>query len=329
MIENPSSGPDIWLLLDDRAGNRGQCLGVADVLGLPYGIRDLEYSLLANLPNRLLGASLAGLRAESRAALAEPWPDLVIAAGRRTAPVARAIKRRSGGRTALVQLMDPGSPGIDDFDLVAVPRHDATDAGPNIVTVTGAPHRITATSLGAAGQRWRSRFEDLPRPWIALIVGGSTRRRRFTDAMARDLGRAASRMAADAGGSLLITTSRRTGDPQQTLLAEIAVPKFVYGWGAGGENPYLGYLALADAVVVTGESVSMCSEACASTAPVSIYAPGALITPKHGRLHAELFEKGYARPFTGVFEAWTHPPLNAADDIVAAMRRRLPALATP
>ncbi len=326
MTEETVSGPDIWLLLDDRAGNRGQCLGVAEILGLPYGIRELEYSPLASLPNWFIGASLAGLRAGSRAELTEPWPELVIAAGRRTASVARAIKRRSGGKTALVHLMHPGGSGIDAFDLVAVPRHDGAGVGPNLVTITGAPHRISATKLESARDHWQSQFEGLPRPWIALIVGGSTRRRRFTASMASELGRAASKMAADVGGSLLITTSRRTGEAAQNLLAEISAPKFVYGWGAEGENPYLGYLALADTVVVTGDSVSMCSEACASTAPVYIYAPDALITPKHARLHKELFENGYARPFTGVFEDWTHPPLNAADEVVAAMRQRIPAL---
>ena len=91
----------------------------------------------------------------------------------------------------------------------------------------------------------------------------------------------------------------------------------------GGTNPYRGYLALADGVVVTGDSVSMCSEVCATQAPVYIYAPSALITPKHARLHQSLYAGGYARPLSGNWEAWTHPRLNAAETIVEAMRERL------
>ena len=108
------------------------------------------------------------------------------------------------------------------------------------------------------------------------------------------------------------------------LLGEIAVPQRVYRWGDEGENPYYGYLAVADAVIVTGDSVSMCSEACATTGPVYIYAPEALITAKHARLHSELFEKGYARPLAGRLETWTHAPLNPAGDVARAVRERMP-----
>jgi mitochondrial fission protein ELM1 len=82
-------------------------------------------------------------------------------------------------------------------------------------------------------------------------------------------------------------------------------------------------LALADAVIVTGDSASMCSEACAGTGPVYIYAPPALTVAKHARLHDDLYEQGYARPLTGEYEAWTHPPLNPAQEIAAAIRERL------
>ncbi len=316
----PAGGPAIWLLIDDRAGNRSQCLGVAEALGLRFEIRDLEYTAAGALPQVILGASFFGLSAKCRAELAPPWPDLVIAAGRRTAPIARKIKRLNGAGTYLVQIMDPGSLGADEFDLIAAPRHDTIAERPNVMRITGAPHRITPARLAAAAVEWRGRFADLPRPWIALIVGGSTRRRRFTDAMARDLGRTASAMAADAGGALLVSTSRRTGTAAQALLGEIVVPNHVYTWGDEGENPYYGYLAVADAVIVTGDSVSMCSEACATTGPVYICAPEATRTAKHVRLHSELFEKGYARPLAGRLETWTHPPLNPAEDVARAVR---------
>ena len=82
---------------------------------------------------------------------------------------------------------------------------------------------------------------------------------------------------------------------------------------------------MADAVIVTGDSVSMCSEACATTGPVYIYAPEALSTAKHARLHSELFDKGYARPLAGRLETWTHAPLNPAEDVARAVRERISA----
>lgn len=313
--------PRIWVLADDRAGNRSQALGVSERLGPPVRVQEIRYNARAALPNRLLGASFLGLLAESRQALVPPWPDIVVAAGRRTAPAARAIRRRSGGRTFLVQIMDPGA-GRDEFGLIAVPRHDRLAPAANIVTIVGAPHRVTPAALAAAAAEWAPRLAHLPRPWGAVLVGGSTRRRPFTAAMAGDLAAAVSAQARAAGGSLLVSTSRRTGAAADALVSALAAPAHVYRWGDGGDNPYLGYLALADAVVVTGDSVSMCSEACATTAPVTIYAPPGHIGRKHRRLHRALFELGYARPL-GNGAATAHPPLDDAAVVAAEVRRRL------
>ncbi|MDD9878125.1 MAG: mitochondrial fission ELM1 family protein [Magnetovibrio sp.] len=313
---------EIWVLTDDRAGNRSQALGVADRLGRPYAIKDLAYGGLAGLPNAVLGASFAGLSGDSRQTLHAPWPSLVIAAGRRTAPVARRIKRASGGRAKTVQIMNPGA-GLAEFDLICVPDHDPGVAGANVVTITGAPHGLTPEALAAARDAWMARLEHLTAPRIAVIVGGATRRRPFTAEMARELADTASRMAGAAGGSLMVTTSRRTGAAADALIDALTAPAEVHRWGGDGDNPYHGFLACADAVVVSGESISMCSEACAGEAPVYLYAPPALITPKHARFHRRLFEGGYARPLSGKLEAWSHPPLNAADGIAAAIAERL------
>ncbi|CAA7611347.1 mitochondrial fission ELM1 family protein [Magnetospirillum sp. UT-4] len=314
--------PRVWVLADDRAGNVAQCLGVAEALGRPFAVKAVRYGRLGGLPNPLRGASLLGVTAETGAALAPPWPDLVIAAGRRTAPVARWIKRQCGAR--LVQVMDPGPGGRDEFDLICVPNHDgAPPRGANVMAVTGAPHRVTAARLAAEAEVWRPRFAHLPRPWLALVVGGATRKRPFPPEMAAELGRRAAALAE--GGSLLVTTSRRTGaDSEEALLAVLPEPRFVHRWGAGGDNPYFGFLALADAVVVTGDSVSMACEACAAPAPLYLFAPPGWAADKHARLHAELYALGLARPLEeGTrLQAWTHPPLNAAGAIAAEIIRR-------
>ncbi len=327
-IRSPNDGPLIWALADERPGNRSQCLGVAEALGLDFQVKDLNTNRLSAVPNFLLGASFTGLTDESRSQLTAPWPDLVIAAGRRTAPVARKINRLGGGGCFLAQVMHPGA-GADDFGLIAQPRHDRTGGGGNVLTITGAPHMLSDARLQAEASRWQGRFDDLAKPWIAVIVGGTTRRRRFTAAMAEELGARVSKMASASGGSLLVTTSRRTGEAAEILQNAIRAPNRFYRWGQGEseggehENPYLGYLALADAVVVTGDSVSMCSEACAGTRPVYIFAPPGLTVAKHARLHDDLYGQGYARPLADHLEDWSHPPLNPAQDIARAIRQRL------
>ena len=316
------SPPRIWVLIDDRAGNASQCLGVAEALRLAFEERHIRYAAAATLPNAMLGSSFGGLTRESRDALRPPWPDLVIAAGRRTAPVARAIKRLNRGSTFLAQVMHPGPPGAEEFDLIAVPRHDRRAPASNHLEILGAPHRIMPKRLVAEARRWRGRVRVMPKPRIALVVGGRTRRRPFTEAMAGTLGRMVAALARGAGGSVMATTSRRTGRAATaSLQATLSDPCRFHRWGEGDDNPYVAFLGLADAVVVTGDSVSMCSEACATGGPVYIFAPPELITRKHDRLHEDLYTAGYARPLEERLESWRHPRLNPAVEIAAAIHK--------
>ncbi len=327
MAGSEGGTPVVWLLIDDRAGNRSQCLGLAEALGLRYEIRDLDYTAAAALPNFVMGKTFGGLTASSRINLVEPWPDIIVAAGRRCAPVARHIKDKNNGRTFLVQIMYPGETGLDEFDLVCTPRHDQVPDGANIFQIDGAPHRVTDTRLGHAAEDWRGKLGHLPEPRIALIVGGSTKRKPFTEDMARELGCAANTLARNVGGSLMVTTSRRSGEVADILIEQIDVAKDVFKWGDEGDNPYLGYLGLADGVIVTGDSISMCSEAAATPGPVWIYAPKKLTSHKHAQFHKHLYATDIARPLDvsggAVFENWSHPSLNAANDIAAEIRRRL------
>jgi len=319
------SQPLVWVLADERAGDVAQMLGVAEALGLPFIVKQIHFNSFARLPNLLRGASLLGVQAASRAALMiPPWPDLVICAGRRLAPVAHWIKKQCGAK--LVQIMDPGFPS-QHIDLVVAPCHDRPKAGRpqgNRLNVVGTSHRVTAARLAEEGARWRDLLPPLPRPWLALLVGGATKNRPFDVARAQHLGQEISRLAAAGNWSVLATTSRRTGEAATEALAQALPPgSYLYRWGDLSPNPFFGLIALADCIVVTGDSTSMCSEACAGTAPVYIYAPSDWIAPKHGRLHEDLYRGGYARPLGEVLELWDHPQLNPANEIAAAIRARL------
>lgn len=312
----------VWVLADDRAGNVSQALGVAEALALPFAIKTIRYDRWAGLPNLLRGARLFGIETRCRAGLVPPWPRLVIAAGRRTAPVARWIKRQSGAR--LAQIMDPGGPGRDDFDLIAIPAHDRPHPAANVIEIIGAPHRVSPARLAGEATRWDAAFAALPHPRIAAIVGGATRKRPFPVEMAEELGRRVAELAAAAQGSVLLTTSRRTGPAQsQALAATLPGPRWLHLYGQPGDNPYFGFLAHADAIVVTGDSVSMCCEACAAAAPVFIWSPPGWAAPKHERLHTLLYQRGLARPLGSVADLspWDRPRLDAAGDIAAALRR--------
>lgn len=303
----------IWVLADDRPGNVSQALGVAEALGLPFTIKTIRYNAWGRLHNALRAASRRGLELWSRKAIeAPPPPALVIAAGRRTAPLARWLKRRYGSK--LVQMMDPGWPGRERFDLIAVPEHDSLPDAPNLIRTLGACHRATPELLAKEAARWKGRLPDLPRPWTLVAVGGSTASHDFTPADAVALIEECRAFP----GSLLVVASRRTGPEAEAVLQG----DWVHRWKAGEDSPYLALLALADQVVVTGDSMSMCCEACANGGPVFIFSPEHLTEAKHASLHKALYDRGYAKPLGSGSTPWRHEPLNASRAVAEEIRRR-------
>ena len=304
----------IWVLADDRPGNVSQAVGVAEALGRPFAIKTIRYNGWGKLHNAVRAASRRGLQHWSRKAIETlPPPALVIGAGRRTAPLARWFKRRHGCR--LVQLMDPGWPGRERFDLIAAPLHDGLPEAPNVIRTLGACHRATPALLSAEAARWKDRLPDLPRPWTLVSVGGSTASRSFT----ADDARALIEACRDFPGSLLGVTSRRTGAAEEGLTNL----SYLCQWQDRADSPYLALLALADQVVVTGDSMSMACEACANGGPVYIFAPPHLTEPKHALLHQDLYRQGYARPLLGGERTpWRHPPLNASGMVAEEILRR-------
>lgn len=321
-VPAPTKAPVIWVLADDRAGNVAQCVGVAERLGVPFEVKDIRYNIFAKLPNWLLGTSLSGATEETQSTITPPWPDMVIAAGRRTAPIARYIKKQSGGATKLIQFMWPGA-GADEFDLILSPAHDHLSPADNLYETVGAAHRLTHAAITESNAEWEPKFAHLPKPWFALLVGGDTHYGRFGERAADLLGRQVSTLVGSTGGSVLLTTSRRTGlEAESALLAALTSPCYVYDHRVGDENPYFAYLGLCDAVIVTGDSMSMISEACFTGKPVYIFDRGQNVAEKHKRFHATLYEKDIAHPIPQSFEPYSYEPLDAASDAARVIRER-------
>jgi len=265
-------GP-VWVLADDKLGHTTQSLGLADALGWPYEVKELRFTALNRLSNRLLGASLLALDQGRSTPLVPPWPGLVIATGRRTVPVARWIGARGGGQTRLVQLGRKGADRADDFDLTVTCAYYGMPPHARRVATLAPLAAITEGRVGAAALRWRDLFGGAPRPHVALLVGGTSALHTLDAATAARMAREVGRFTAAAAGSLYVVTSPRTGAAaSEAMRAALTANDRIYEWRAGDpDNPYLGCLAVADVLVVTGDSESMLAEAAAVSAPLYIY----------------------------------------------------------
>lgn len=282
----------VWILADDRAGNVNQLLGVAEALKWPFECKNIRYNTYVRLPNIIRGASLIGLDVASQKQIQSPWPDVVLSAGRRSFPVARYIKKQNHGQTKIVQLMNPGPSQMRYADLIVLPEHDRYRGNNSyVMTIAGTPNRVTADILKQARLKWQDVLSG-PQPIVSVIVGGATKNKPFTLDMAALLVR---RVTALNPGTVCVTTSRRTPTDVVVFLRE-NLPKigFFYVFGDSGENPYFGLLACADILVVTGDSMSMCSECCATGKPVYLFAPDEMMSDKHKRFHQTLYRAGYA-----------------------------------
>ncbi len=311
---------ETWVLTDGKAGTRAGAMGLAEAVGLPVVEKHVHSRLPWRwLPPQLWPAGVLGVGAGGDP-LTPPWPALLISAGERAVGPALEIRRRSGGATLAVHIQHPRI-AARRFDLVVVSAHDRL-TGPNVRVTLGALHRVNRARLDEAGARFAARFAALPRPRIAVLIGGANRTYRFDPAVASDLGERLA-AAASGGGSLLVTASRRTGAANEALLRERLAGLPVAFWDGTGENPYFAYLALADAVVVTSDSVNMVSEALYTGRPVHVYRLPGGEGSKFDRFHRALRDAGYTRPFTGRLESWDYPPLDEGAALAGEIRQRL------
>jgi mitochondrial fission protein ELM1 len=311
------SAPGIssWILSEPYAGLQAQALGLAEAAGLSPGLRTLK----PRWPWNLVSATSWPwpLRAIQKEALAGPWPGLVLSCGGMAGAVAAALR---GPERRVVHVQHPRMP-LDRFDLVVVNRHDEI-TGPNVIVTRTALHRVTSARLAAEAAIWRPRFAHLPRPLVAVLIGGTNGRFRLDAVVAQSLAASfAGMMELDRVG-LMLTPSRRTDLQAMAVFRERLGPLGAFVWDGAGDNPYFGMLAVADMIVATIDSVSMVSEAAATTAPVML-APLPGRSRRIGIFTDQLIADGRVRPFLGRYEHWPVAPLDDTAEAAQEMRRRL------
>jgi mitochondrial fission protein ELM1 len=303
-----------WILSEGLAGLQAQALGLAEAGGLTPEVRVLRPRapwkwIAARLWPRPLSVVAGSLRA--------PLPDLVIGCGGMAAAVLAALRAKS---RRVVQVQNPRM-NIGRFDLIVANRHDEL-SGPNVILTRTALHRVTPERLAAEAARWRDRFASLPRPLVAVLLGGNNGRYRLDAATGAKLAADLAMMMRRDKVGVMVTPSRRTDPVVTAVVADAVTPLGGYVWDGEGDNPYFGMLALADLIVVTQDSVSMISEAAATTAPVVVAElPGR--SRRQGLFLKLMCDEDRVRLFDGRFSPWRVTPMNDTQEAAATMRQRL------
>ncbi|MBU1383448.1 MAG: mitochondrial fission ELM1 family protein [Alphaproteobacteria bacterium] len=318
----------IQVVSDGRAGIENQALGLAEAVQrltpAEITVKRIRWRKgFDKLPSALKASWMLDPSSDPVASRpGEAWPDLWIAAGRATLPLSAAARRRSGGRTFVVQTQDPRWKR-NVYDLVVAPAHDGV-AGPNVLSITGSPHRVTAARLAEGAAAFEGALGALPRPRVAVLVGGRSRAFDLTPGKAAELAWSVGDAIDAAQGSMMVTFSRRTPEDAKAAFSDEIrdLPGTI--WDGSGPNPYFAFLHFADHVLVTEDSANMAAEAASTGKPVHILPMVALKSGgKFARLHADLHERGAARPFDGTLEGWTYAPLNETERAARVVLERM------
>ena len=315
------SGRSGWIISDGRAGNDVQSRGVCDALGLDYVIKPVAprgiWKALAPWvpvnPAEGFGTASSLFRA--------PWPEFAVAIGRVTIPYVRKLKALAGLGTYTVILLDP-KVNTRTADLFWVPVHDAL-RGPNVITTLTAPHSFSPARIAELRASLPSAIAALPRPRIAVSLGGPNDEYRYTPEAVAKLASALQSLAT-LGAGLMITPSRRTPPAVADLIREVTEGRPRVFWDGTGENPYPSFLAHADAFVVPADSVNMTGEACATGKPVYVFEPEGG-SRKFARFHDALRRHGATRQLPARFdqlETGTYTPIHSAEAIAGEIAWR-------
>ncbi|MBC8187773.1 MAG: mitochondrial fission ELM1 family protein [Proteobacteria bacterium] len=269
-----SRPPRIWLVVGEKPGDNAQILNLAEATGWDFEAKKIFVKSQWVTGKPRVRPTLDHIDLCRSDSLEAPWPDLVMTAGRRLSCVGLFIKKASAGRTRLVMIGKPRRM-LDSVDLIVLAAQYALPPAPNVTYHELPLMQVDPVLLESARKLWESRMAQMPRPLTALMIGGPTGGLLFDLATAEDLLDKTLETVRESGGSLYVTTSRRT-PPEVTRMLERRCPpsaklfRFVPD-ATPNENPYHGLLASADRFVVTTDSASMMVEVARLGRSLAIY----------------------------------------------------------
>jgi mitochondrial fission protein ELM1 len=261
----------VWLVLGDKRGDNAQIDILVESLGWRCERKELAMRPAYERAKPRYRASLGHIDLTRSDPLEPPWPDLVLTVGRRPSMAALWIREQSAGHTRIVLVGKP-SGLLHRFDLVILSAEVQIPAYRNVLKIGLPLMRVRRDAVEAEAEAWHPRLASLPRPLVAVLVGGPTHPFVYKRGVVERLVRLARETVAD-GGTPYFTTSRRT---PQALVDELraALPSEaqVFAWTPdASDNPYAALLGSADAVVVTGDSLSMIVEVVRLGKPLAIF----------------------------------------------------------
>ena len=301
-----------WIITDGSAGMENQALGLGEAMGYNCFIKRIQLKKPWLYVAPYLRLFKKYCMSDQGDVLTKPWPDLVIACGRRSILPALYAKEENYDATKLIYLQNPKI-STKHFDVVICPSHDNLQ-GDNVINMVGAPHRVTEQNLSAGIKDFKDELSKYKKPKIGVLLGGPNRVYKFDQHTAQEILVKLLELEKQ-GYSLIVSPSRRTPKSIIKFFKEKFVNnKNIYFWNKKGKNPYFAILALSDILMLTCDSVSMASEAISTDKPVYLLPlPGG--SKKFKAFQKTIIKIKRARWYNGKIEQFEIKPFNETEDI--------------
>lgn len=277
-LDHISHSPaDIWVLLTHASGDNDQSLALAEALGVSSAVKRIDWPLVDLAQDRATMRTLLADNPEAEErrraiGLHAPWPRIVICSGRRGDRIGFWIKRQSHGFTRVVSIGRAHRP-LAQYDLLAAPPQYALPERANVVRLPlPLARRRLDNQPTHGGAALGGNMVPVPKPWFTILLGGETKEF-VVSAEALERTAHAAQAAADRhGGTVVVSTSRRT-PPGLLAMVERALKRpHVHRWSAANrdENPYDVLLQQSAALFVTADSASMVLDCATSGTPTFV-----------------------------------------------------------
>ena len=301
-----------WILSSGLIGCENQCLGVIERLGIETEIKKIKPSIAVSV---FAPYGTPFLNPQ----VCEPWPDLVIAAGRKTIPYLKYIRRASKKKCKTIYLQDPR---IDskEFDIVWAPEHDSIE-GNNVVKTITSPNRVTNELLNYHHDRWLEKLSELEGPFIGFLIGGKSKAYNFNDDECEKIIQAIN-FVINNGYTPLITLSRRSPKKLSNRIKSLLINEKNLFYDGKGDNPYFAILKASELLITTPDSANMISEAINVPKPV-YYIDIKSNSKRFNKFINTLVNSGHIRPFENNIDYFQNKKLDPTKEIVDYIYKNL------
>ena len=251
------------------------------------------------------------------------YPSIMVTCGRRMAGISIALKtcaNRAGVNMTTIHLQDPR---LDPtcFDMLIVPQHDRV-RGDNVIVTKAALNRMNQSHIAASANTLPQQWQAAASPRVAVMIGGDNRRYKISHNMATHMAKQLAAFATTNNANLFLVPSRRCPDTVLRHLQTALPPDHCMIATNDQPNPYPGILAMADAVIVTSDSVNMASEAASTGKPVLI-AYWRAETGRIAKFHQTMQDSNHTAPLTQLLPAGPFVPLDESAMIRQQISARL------